>query len=349
MHSNEPIFTLLQQWKSTNQLTAAVVSIQDQKNHITDYYNGYTTLEKSTPLSINNLFGVGSITKTFTAAAILLLQETNKLRLDDALGTYISEYPRWHSITLRQLLNMTSGLTNYTDLPIFYELSEHSREHCPAQKMIDLAYQASDLSPPGQTWQYCNTNYLLLGLILEQVAKEPVGDFFKKHFFEPLGLKNTYFSDSFYPESVLYQMAHGYFRNKDYTNFNASFSGAAGSMVMNSHDILTWARALLAPGKVLQPSSLKEMQTTIPTQPTPPWPEAAEFGLGILSYDIPKLGRTWYYTGVIQGYTSIFLHIPIQNITIAAQAASWPDPEETLLFPDQFFMSKLLNKLFGCY
>lgn len=340
----QEIISYLKTWRKNNRVTAVILSIQDQGKEIIDIADGFTDSTGKTPISSDKLFGVGSITKTFVSAALLQLQEEKKLSLDSPLDQYVGEYPRWGKITIRQLLNMTSGIANYTELRAYSDLiDQDARDIFSPHKMLSAAYAEADYFTPGENWRYSNTNYLLLGLILKKVTGQTFNETLEERFIKPLKLANTFYSDSYYSEPILNKMTHGYYRNQDVTNFNASLPGTAGSMVMNSHDILTWATALLTPNVVLSEISLKELKTTVLMPEDPVIIPGTRFGLGIYSFETAAYGTVWYYTGVINGYTSSFLYIPSRGRMIAVQASSWPDPHEEILFPRQEVIQKILN------
>lgn len=344
--SHQDLQAFLNNWRQEQKITSAVVSVQDtHSGQVSSYTSGTTTLDSKVPVTIDTLYGVGSITKTFVAATCLQLQEEGKLKLDDPIGPYFPQYPRWKTITIRQLLNMTSGITNFTWLPAFAELEkEQSKKVIPPSQFIAMAYAVPDKFSPGTGWHYSNTNYYLAGLIIEKVAKKSLNDVFTQRFFHPLHLSHTFYSDTFYPESVIKKMAHAYSGKKDITAFNASFYGAAGAMVMNESDLRVWTKALLTPGIILKSASIEEMKKTIVPPPSPPKPRGFRYGLGVYSLDVPNIGTIWYYSGVLNGYTSCFVDIPSQHKIIVAQVATWPEGHMDVLFPGQPLLNEFLKK-----
>jgi len=339
--SQQSLQSFLDQWRAKRHITSVVVAVEDLPSKtITTYTSGLMTWHSKKPVTPETLYGVGSITKTFVAAALLQLKEEGKINLDDSIGRYFHEYPRWKSITVRQLLNMTSGISN-TDFS--KERDDYETTVLTSQKIVDAIYKKSDLFPPGSKWLYSNTNYFLLGMLIEKISGTSLNEVLTNRFFKPLHLNHTFYSNSFYPKNVISQMAHAYARGHDITAFNASHYGPAGSMVMDSLDLLTWTHALLTPDKILSATSLQEMETTVAVPPTPPKPEGCRFGLGIYSLKVPKIGIIWYYAGIIRGYTSCFIYIPSQQRIIVAQVANWPGEHFEVLFPDQPLMKRFLE------
>ena len=330
----------LDTWRTQNQITSVVVSVADLDNdQVHTYVSGATA---------NQLYGVGSISKTFVAAAILQLQEQGKLKLSDPLGKYLSQYPRWSKMTLKQALNMTSGIPNFTEAQEFKNLvnSNPKKLILPAQ-LINIAYAMPDYFAPGQGWHYSNTDYYLLSLVIEKITGQPLEVVLQQRFFKPLKLEHTFYSTGFYPKAVEAQMAHAYMGKEDVTNFNAGLYGPAGGMVMDSHDLITWTHALFTPGVILNQASIKQLMTTVPVPPSPPKPEGAAYGLGIYSLNMPGIGMVWYYAGVINGYTSTMMWIPAKNEIIVAQVASWPSGHYEVLFPNQDLMQRIFGEFDG--
>ncbi len=338
--TNQELQSFLDSWRSNHHITSVVVSTEDlNTKNITTYISGLVTRHDDQPVTAETLYGVGSITKTFVAAALLQLQEEGKIKLDDPIGQYLQEYPRWQTITIRQLLNMTSGIPN-TDFS--KERDDYETTVLTSKKIVDEIYKKPDLFSPGSKWLYSNTNYFLLGILIEKISGVPLNEVLTTRFFNPLHLTHTFYSDSFYSKNMISQMAHAYGGKQDITAFNASHYGPAGAMLMNSGDLLTWTHALLTPDIILSGANLQEMETTIAVPSTPPKPEGCRYGLGIYSLKLPKIGLIWYYAGVIRGYTSCFIYIPSQQRIIVAQVATWPGEHFEVLFPNQPLMKKFL-------
>lgn len=344
--SNKSLQTFLNEWRANRHITSTVVAVENlSTKSITTYTSGSVTHREHQPVTAKTLYGVGSITKTFIAATLLQLQEEGKIKLDDSIGRYFPDYPRWKSITIRQLLNMTSGIPN-TDFS--KERDDYENIILTSKKIVDEIYKKPDLFSPGSKWRYSNTNYFLLGMLIEKISGTSLNEVLTKRFFQPLHLDHTFYSDSFYSKDVIAQMAHAYAGKHDITAFNASHYGPAGSMLMDSFDLLIWSHALLTPDVILSPASIQEMETTIAVPSTPPKPEGCRFGLGIYSLNVPRIGIIWYYAGVIRGYTSCFIYIPSQHRLIVAQVANWPGEHFEVLFPNQPLMKKFFELAHLC-
>ena len=315
------------------------------------FTSGTTTRLNNQPVSFDTLYGVGSISKTFVAATLLQLQEEGKLTLDTPIGKYLPVYSRWEAVTIHQLLNMTSGIYNFTESQAFQKLHNGKlKNKIPPSQIIQIAYNHHhDEFKPGEKWKYSNTNYVLAGLIIEQVTKKSLATVYQERFFAPLHLKNSHYSNAFYPNAVVKKMAHvysnGHNRLITNTRFNAGLWGAAGGMVMNSQDLLVWVQSLFTPGKILSIHSLAEMKNTTPIGYASLKPPNSRFGLGIYSLAANKLGEIWWYTGIIAGYTSAVVWIPELHTIIVAQAASWPADTMQILSPNETLMTFIFSKI----
>ncbi len=202
---------------------------------------GLANLEWSTPATPETVFEIGSITKQFTAAAILLLAQEGKLSVDDRISKYIKDMPEsWTNITLRHLLTHTSGIKNYTTLDGF-ELTRHLTQAQFVRKMggypLDFA--------PGEKWSYCNSGFNLLGFVIENVSGEDYWRFMRERIFGPLGMSSTTNRD---PSGIIRLRASGYetngaghYVNRDY-DLTDVFS--AGAIVSTVGDLARWNAAL---------------------------------------------------------------------------------------------------------
>lgn len=223
---------------------------------------GFADLETRTPVTERTVFRIGSITKEFTAAAILLLAEQGRLSLDDPLAKYLPTFPRAGEVTLRQLLNHTSGLHNYTELANFgpatmpRDLSEDA--------MVAVIAGADPLYDfePGTKWYYSNSAFYLLGVVIEKASGRSYADYLQSNILGPLGLTQTKLDDL---AEIVPNRAQGYekaagsptgFANTGHISM--SVAAAAGAMRSTVGDLARWHEALLG-GRLLKPASLALM------------------------------------------------------------------------------------------
>jgi len=321
------------------------------------FTSGTTELNGTDPITTNTLFAVGSITKTFTSAMILRLEAEGKLNINNDIGPYFPEYPRWKKITIKQLLNMTSGIPNYTENATWIEnVKNHFKETWTTDQLIDLAYQQQDYFKPGKGWHYSNTDYVLLGKIIQDITHQSLSYTFESQFFNPLHLINTYYSESKYSPKILNRMAHGYDDNQDIAttilaNNLSDIGPASGAMVMSTRDIESWVNHLFIKKDILPEKQLNEMLDGVPTPPNSKIDlPNSEYGLGIGIATSKKTGKIISYAGTFPGYGSTFVWIPAHNLLIVTQMnvnRHGNDESSYLHFPNQSLMQGILNVYIG--
>jgi D-alanyl-D-alanine carboxypeptidase len=266
--------------------------------------SGYANLEKKTPMRPTDRFRIGSVTKTFVATVTLQLVGEGKLALDDPVERWLPGLvPNAKTITVRELLNHTSGLFDVTnDQGFIARVLWKPTEVWTPRKMIAMATAHKSLFAPGTTWSYSNTGYILLGLIVEAASGNPIGAELDRRIFRPLGLRATSFASS---PSISGTYAHGYFplagsRPRDASVFSQSSTWAAGAIVSTTDDLANFYRALLR-GRLLRPRLLQAMETTVPVAPDP---QGGGSGLGLFETGLP-CGRVWGHEGTAFGYKTI--------------------------------------------
>jgi CubicO group peptidase (beta-lactamase class C family) len=263
---------------------AAVAVLRDRKVVFSKGY-GRANLELAAPVNEHTVFRIGSLTKQFTAAGVLLLAEQGKLKIDDKLSRYRPDFPRASEVTLRDLLDHTSGIHNFTESSVIDKIST-SGATVP-ELIADIAGQSPlyDFTP-GTGWWYSNSNYALLGAVIEKVSGQTWAAFMKSEIFDKLGMADTAADDA---RDVVPGRASGYslingtprrFRNADFTNMSVPY--AAGALRSTVEDMARWNVGLFG-GKLLQPQSLKEMlapgrlRNGAETQTAIAWPGGKSF------------------------------------------------------------------------
>jgi len=261
---------------------------------------GYGELATRTPMRVADQFRIASLTKSFVAVVVLQLVEEGKLSLDDAVESRLPGLvPDGRDITVRQLLNHTSGLFDYVkDQNVFRRLvSDTLREWSP-QELIEVGTTHKVLFAPGRGWAYSNTGYLLLGLIVEKVTGNRLGEELRKRIFVPLGLRSTTFPTT---PQIVGPHAHGYFvmgkpPAQDVTAVTPSFVWANGAIVSTANDVAAFYGALLG-GKLLPPTMLRAMQDTVPAE------DGGRYGLGLMMSRVP-CGTVWGHNGEWAGFVA---------------------------------------------
>ncbi len=250
-------------------------------------------------------------TKTFTATVILQLVDDGKMILNDKLSKYVAGIPNGDQITIRQLLNMTAGIYNFTEDPDF----EARFEKDPLWKftredMMKIVLRHTPDFAPGQGWKYSDTNYELLGMIIEKVTNNRLEPETKKRVFDKLGLSHTSFPVT--PDMVG-DYARGYYLPKgatelqDFTLVEPSVPWAAGAIVSNLYDMKFYTMAL-AKGELISPKMQKERLAWTPMPGQEKWD--GKYGLGIFS-----LSGYIGHNGAIFGYNSIAFYLPEKEAT----------------------------------
>jgi CubicO group peptidase (beta-lactamase class C family) len=289
---------------------------------------GFADLEQRTPVRADTVFRIGSVTKEFTAAAILLLAERGRLSLDDRLVKYFPEFPRADEVTIRQLLNHTSGISNYTAAAQFFP-AVAPRDYTAADfvKVIAAADPLYDFTP-GTSWSYSNSGYFLLGGVIERVSGQSYSAFLEANFFRPLGLRATKPDDL---AEIVPGRAEGYDKDPDRpgafrnaSHLSMSVAAAAGAMRSTVGDLARWHEALLG-GRVLKPESLALMTApgrladgrlaSAARPPTPDGGPPSDYGLGIAT-SLREGRRGIGHGGSINGFNSALQTFPDARTTI---------------------------------
>jgi CubicO group peptidase (beta-lactamase class C family) len=247
-------------------------------------------------------FWVGSITKQFTALAVLQLAEGGKLSLDDPISKFIEAAPpTWRGITIRQLLTHTSGIPNHTSLPEWG--AETWVERSPEDLIRFIRDRPLDFAP-GTKFQYDNTGYVLLGLIVQKVSGQSLSDYLSARVFIPLGMKHT----GFVGDQVVPQRASGY--DREGTRWHANLwtsaikDSGAGGIYSTADDLLIWDQALNDPKRL----GLTDLQ-----------PMFTDYGHGFgFGYVIATQAghRRWWHNGQVAGFSSMIARYPEDKLTI---------------------------------
>ncbi|MDG1992619.1 MAG: serine hydrolase, partial [Pirellulales bacterium] len=297
-------------------IAAAVAHGPSGSLEITTAVSGVADPPGETPLSSKSRFHVGSITKTFTAALIMQLDQSGDLSLTDPISRWL-EYPGGESITVEMLLGHTSGLPDFSELP------EHSRTHTPHQS-IALTATATPLFQPGTTWSYCNTNYIMLGVIAEKVTGTSWSQEIQSRFIERLDLKDTSIWEGHplpntVPGSRLKCGMKGEpdcvkkpgFRIVPVTDGSDwKVAWSAGAMVSTPADLALWIHELVngdlldAAHRALMATPTPQSRVALSTMPAFGKLKWTAAGLGLLQYEVDGLGTGWGHEGNINGFVA---------------------------------------------
>ncbi|WP_030756090.1 MULTISPECIES: serine hydrolase domain-containing protein [unclassified Streptomyces] len=275
-----------------------------------EYVRSFGVADKATgtPMTPNLNMRIGSVTKTFTVTALLELVDEGKVGLDDPIGKYIAGVPNGDRITLRELAGMRSGLFNYSADEDFYKAltSDPDRRFTP-QELLAYSFKHPVLFEPNAKFYYCNTNLILLGLVVEKVSGVPLDRFIDREVVEPAGLKHTLFpTGSEFPgphaQGYTNQTASG--KTENSTEWDPSWAWAAGAMISDLPDMRSWAKTL-ATGTLLTPATQAQRLDVVDALP------GTGYGLGIFNV------QGWIgHNGSLPGYGSLVLYLPEAKATL---------------------------------
>lgn len=264
------------------------------------------------PMETGLFSRIGSVTKTFTATALLLLVKAGRVGLDDPISSYVEGVPNGRNITVRQLATMRSGLPEYANGEGFEAaVAAGPRRAFTPQELLGWAYRQPVSFPPGTKFEYSNTNYILLGLLIESVAAQPLGEFLEENIFRPLGMDRsslpagTQFPD---PHPLGYTDPPGGGEGPvDASTWTASFTWAAGAVVSTLDDMRAWL-PVLADGSLLTPELQKER---LRAERGPGSPAGFAYGMGIFTI------AGWVgHNGSVPGYQTVAVYLPDRRISL---------------------------------
>jgi CubicO group peptidase (beta-lactamase class C family) len=264
---------------------------------------GSANLEWDVPNAPNTKFRLGSVTKQFTAACILLLEERGKLNVNDPVSKYLPDSPKaWEKITIFHVLTHTSGIPNFTSFPDYAKLEPFAAT--PEQLVARFRDKPLDFAP-GTQWSYSNSGFVLLGYLVERISGVKYDAFVRDNIFTPLGMKDSGYDSN---SGVIAHRAAGYvstggrFENAGFIHMSTPHG--AGALYSTTEDLLKWEQGLFG-GKVLQPASLAKMTT--------PFKNHYAFGIGVDSVNGRKLIS---HGGGIEGFNTELDYYPADQLTV---------------------------------
>jgi CubicO group peptidase (beta-lactamase class C family) len=303
----------------TNDAGLAVLVSQNGKILFEKGY-GMADREHLTPVDTKTKFRIGSITKQFTAAAILKLQEERKLSIDDKLSKYIPDFPRGSEVTLRHLLTHTSGIHNYTGRTNF---TVDATNAIGIEELINSFKREPYDFAPGEKWLYDNSGYVLLSYIVEKVSGKPYPVFLRNTFFRPLGMADTGVNPTrrdLARAAVGYSCKDGKFDRA--VSLDASWIVGAGDLDSTVEDLQRWNEAVFR-GKVLNQASLKTAFTPVKTRQNQDDDSGDGYGCGWFVSNWRGLLEI-SHGGDMPGFNSFLLRLPKEKFTVIILANSAP-------------------------
>ena len=276
---------------------------------VTETRSGTGDVTTGTPYPRDAKFRAGSITKTFVATVVLQLAAEGKVDLDAPIERYLPGLITGNGndgrkITVRNLLQHTSGLYSYTD-DVLATGDLESLRHRGAEpgELVALAMNHPPLFAPGSSWSYSNTNYIVAGMLVEKVTRHSVAAEITQRITRPLGLRGTSLpgrGEELLPAPHARGYVPGEEKLLDFTEFDPSIAGAAGALVSTGRDLDTFYTALLG-GRLLRPAQLAQMQRTVPV----PGETGTDYGLGLFHRTLPDGTRYWGHGGDIFGFATL--------------------------------------------
>jgi D-alanyl-D-alanine carboxypeptidase len=286
----------------------SVAVVKDGKPVLLKGY-GLANAELNVSANENTVFQLASVTKQFTATGIMMLVEEGKVTLDDKLPKFFDKLPEaWSNVTVRQLLNHTSGIKSYTNRPGF---AKNLRKDYTKDEIIKMAADAPVEFAPGEKYNYNNTGFYLLGMIIEKVSGKEYGAFLQERIFQPLGMTETRLNDL---REVLKGRATGYavekgkLRNGEYVSPTQPFS--AGALVSTVVDLAKWDAALYT-DKLLKRASLEQMWT--PEKLNDGKPLTYGYGWGV---DVYRTRKRISHGGGINGFSTFIARFVDDKLTV---------------------------------
>ncbi|MFI2607501.1 serine hydrolase domain-containing protein [Kitasatospora sp. NPDC018619] len=309
--------------------TSALAAVRTDGRLVWRNATGVADLASGAPADPRGAFRIGSATKTFVATTLLQLVGERRLDLDDRLECLLPGIvPHSGEITVRQLLDHTSGVADYTQDPAFdYRrpqwLDGGRFRHYALRDLVDISRRYPPAFRPGEDWQYSNTNYVLVGMVIEKLTGRSWGEEVTRRIIRPLGLRDTRMPED--SPVIPGPHAHGYYRSDtgpvDVTLLNPSMAGSSGAGTSTAADLTAFLRALLG-GRLLRPAELAAMQQTTAHG------EGRTYGLGLQRMDTP-CGSFWGHGGGFPSYVTTMLGSADGKRQFAASATVYDTSDQT--------------------
>ncbi|GAA3365771.1 hypothetical protein GCM10017744_069830 [Streptomyces antimycoticus] len=300
---------LLRRLTTVDGAPGALVEVRNRHGGSSVLTSGVADVKSHAPVRRDSRFRIGSVTKPFVATVVLQLVGEHRVVLDAPVERYLPGVVRGHGndgrrITVRQLLQHTSGVPDYLAHLTPQEILEDPLAHHDIRDLVNIALAHPPTFEPGTGWRYSNTGYLLAGMLIEKVTGHPYGEEIHRRIIAPLGLRETYVPGD--ALSIPGPHPRGYARPGedaplvDITKINPSVAGPGGSMISSGTDLNRFLAALVR-GRLLRPAQLRQMMNTRPTGN----PDGRAYGLGLESRPLPCGGLSWGHTGDALGYETM--------------------------------------------
>lgn len=340
----------MQHYQSKEHFTGMGVSVfipvkkGEPKGDIFSYFAGLMQVPPpKKPIEANSLFEIGSITKSFTSVLLLQLEGEGKLSLDDPIGKWLPQYKKWSKVTIRHLLNMTSGIPSYSKDDAFDKLLiKDPKAFWTNLGLLNYASPQKEIANAQNAgFDYSNSNYILSALIIEKVTGKPFHEALEERILKPLQLNSTFYppglSKEVIEKEISPRMVIGYDYDEktkkliNYANNDLSWAGAAGAIVANTEDVVHYVQGLYQ-GSLFSPNyrekALKALTSVVSMKTGKPIPTVDKahskgFGLGIGYYYSKDLhDRFFVYEGSTLGFRVFYLYSPCNQVIVASAVNS---------------------------
>ena len=308
---NQKLDSLFKRYNKRHDFHGSVIVAQKGKVIFKNHY-GYADFKQKTKIDNNSVFQLASVSKQFTATAVMILYEEGKIGLDDKVIKFFPDFP-YQEVTIRQLMNHTSGL------PKYFWLAEHKwdQEHAPSNKeMMDMIskHDVQRFFSPGANFDYSNTGYFVLASIVEKVTDKDFGDFLEERIFKPLHMKNT-FVYRYELDNVQEGQLDGYriYRRRWHAKIGGTVNDAIvgdKNVYSTTEDMLKWIQGLNS-GKVISKNSLAEMYTCGQTK----YKRKVPYGFGFRIKE-DENDKVIYHNGKWNGFSTSLIQYPEEDLVV---------------------------------
>ena len=276
---------------------------------------GHSNLELETPMSVDNVFEIGSITKQFTAISIMMLVEQGKIKVSDPVSAFIPEYPNGDIITIHHLLTHTSGIRDFVKVK---GLNKIAKEELTAEEMVDFFKNEPMDFQPGEKFEYNNAGYILLGYIIELVTEKSYAEFVSEQIFGRLDMTDSYYASH---QTIIPNRAYGYNQkngeliNNRYISFSIPFS--SGSLMSTVDDMFKWQEGIKNNVLINEETTSMVFRDYHLNDGSP-----INYGYG---WHIKSLNgsKSYQHGGAIFGFKSMGVYLPEEDIYVIALTNCW--------------------------
>jgi D-alanyl-D-alanine carboxypeptidase len=333
-----------------NGIPGAIVLVRSPEKGDWTATFGVAGIGTDTPPSADDHVRIGSITKMMTATVILQLQQEGKLAITDKIARYLAGVPNGEDITLHQLAEMRSGLYSYTSDPAFAAtLERHPETVWAPQQLLDIAFAHPPNFAPGSQYEYNNTNYVLLGLVIEKLTGMSASAAFQTRIFDPLGLRNTALpaatdsaltaphprgymwgpNEAFegpLPEAQLQSALAGDLLPADHTDDNPSWTWTAGAVISRAEDVADFTEAMVS-GSLLDGTTRQWRLANLKPMNASAAGAAAHLGFGTYGFGLERAGPMYGHPGNMVGFSGLAVHDPTARNTVVVLATVYLTPQ----------------------